>query len=158
MHRIGIISDTHGLLRPEVEKSLRGCERILRGGDINSPEILRALEEIAPTFAVRGRAPCAWEMPSSTDSRPFSRCFIRSHTASVSSASSSSPAAPSRGNTSGWRVISLVTSRSHTSSMSKGSWGSCAQICAWNTDWSSMSPSSSRMLSRSPHSTASMYS
>lgn len=60
MHRIGIISDTHGLLRPEVEKSLRGCERILHGGDINSPEILRALEGIAPTFAVRGNNDKDW--------------------------------------------------------------------------------------------------
>ena len=60
MHRIGIISDTHGLLRPEVEKTLRGCERILHGGDINSPEILRALEEIAPTFAVRGNNDKEW--------------------------------------------------------------------------------------------------
>lgn len=60
MHRIGIISDTHGLLRPEVAEGLRGCERILHGGDINSPEILEALQKIAPTFAVRGNNDKEW--------------------------------------------------------------------------------------------------
>ena len=40
MHRIGIISDTHGLLRPEVSKALRGCDAILHGGDVNSPKTL----------------------------------------------------------------------------------------------------------------------
>lgn len=60
MHRIGIISDTHGLLRPEVAEGLQDCERILHGGDISSPEILRALEGIAPTFAVRGNNDRDW--------------------------------------------------------------------------------------------------
>lgn len=60
MHRIGIISDTHGLLRPEVAEVLRGCETILHGGDLSSPEILRALRGIAPTFAVRGNNDGAW--------------------------------------------------------------------------------------------------
>ena len=54
MHKIGVISDTHGMLRWEVEETLRGCEAILHGGDINSPEILSALRRIAPTYAVRG--------------------------------------------------------------------------------------------------------
>ena len=49
MHRIGIISDTHGLLRPEVAEILQGCEAILHGGDINSPDILDKLNQIAPT-------------------------------------------------------------------------------------------------------------
>lgn len=60
MHRIGIISDTHGLLRPEVAEGLRGCERILHGGDISSAEILEALQGIAPTFAVRGNNDKDW--------------------------------------------------------------------------------------------------
>lgn len=60
MHRIGIISDTHGLLRPEVTEILRGCEAILHGGDINSPEILEALEKTAPTYVVRGNNDKAW--------------------------------------------------------------------------------------------------
>lgn len=60
MHRIGIISDTHGLLRPEVAEGLQGCEKILHGGDINKPEILRALDKIAPTLAVRGNNDRDW--------------------------------------------------------------------------------------------------
>lgn len=60
MHRIGIISDTHGLLRPEVEKALYSCEVILHGGDINNPEILEKLSRIAPTYAVRGNNDKEW--------------------------------------------------------------------------------------------------
>lgn len=51
---IGVISDTHGLLRPEAEEALRGSELILHAGDIGTPEILRELKRIAPTVAVRG--------------------------------------------------------------------------------------------------------
>ncbi len=54
MHKIGVISDTHGLLRPEVVKVLQGCELILHGGDLGSGEIMGALEQIAPVYAVRG--------------------------------------------------------------------------------------------------------
>lgn len=60
MHRIGIISDTHGLLRPEVLEVLRGCEAILHGGDINSPGILDELNGIATTHAVRGNNDKEW--------------------------------------------------------------------------------------------------
>lgn len=51
---IGIIADTHGLLRPEALAALAGVERILHAGDIGSPEVLAALEAIAPVLAVRG--------------------------------------------------------------------------------------------------------
>ncbi len=51
---IGVISDTHGLLRPEALDALRGSERILHAGDIGKPEILAALGKIAPVTAVRG--------------------------------------------------------------------------------------------------------
>jgi putative phosphoesterase len=51
---IGVISDTHGLLRPEAVSALRGVERIIHAGDIGAPEILTALAEIAPVTAVRG--------------------------------------------------------------------------------------------------------
>lgn len=51
---IGVISDTHGLLRPEALTALRGSEAILHAGDIGDPEILKALERIAPVTAVRG--------------------------------------------------------------------------------------------------------
>jgi uncharacterized protein len=51
---IGVISDTHGLLRPEVVELLRGSEHIIHAGDIGSPEIVPALEKIAPVTAIRG--------------------------------------------------------------------------------------------------------
>ena len=52
--RIGLISDTHGLLRPEALDFLRGSDRIVHGGDIGGPEILVALSAIAPLTVVRG--------------------------------------------------------------------------------------------------------
>jgi putative phosphoesterase len=51
---IGIISDTHGLLRPEAGELLRGSEHIIHAGDIGSPEIIPQLEKIAPVTAIRG--------------------------------------------------------------------------------------------------------
>lgn len=54
MLRIGIISDTHGLLRPEALEALRCSDHIIHGGDIGKPEILQALSDIAPLSAVRG--------------------------------------------------------------------------------------------------------
>jgi len=51
---IGVISDTHGLLRREAIESLRGSEHIIHAGDIGSPEIIPALEKIAPVTAIRG--------------------------------------------------------------------------------------------------------
>ena len=51
---IGLISDTHGVLRPEARVALRGCAHILHAGDICDPAVLRQLEEIAPVTAVRG--------------------------------------------------------------------------------------------------------
>ena len=50
----GIISDTHGLLRPEALRALRGSDRILHAGDVGAPEILEALAQIAPVTAIRG--------------------------------------------------------------------------------------------------------
>ncbi|MGK6308761.1 metallophosphoesterase family protein [Variovorax sp. DT-64] len=54
MYRIGLISDTHGLLRPEALAFLRGCEHIVHGGDIGDPRILEQLAALAPVTAVRG--------------------------------------------------------------------------------------------------------
>jgi len=51
---IGVISDTHGLLRPEAVELLRGSEHIIHAGDIGSAEIVPALEKIAPVTAIRG--------------------------------------------------------------------------------------------------------
>ncbi len=53
-HLIGVISDTHGLLRPQAVAVLQGVELIIHAGDIGGPEILAALEKIAPVQAVRG--------------------------------------------------------------------------------------------------------
>jgi putative phosphoesterase len=52
--RIGIISDTHGLLRPEAEKHLAGVDHIIHGGDIGRPDVLVTLRRIAPVTAIRG--------------------------------------------------------------------------------------------------------
>ena len=52
--RIGLISDTHGLLRPQALEALRGSELILHAGDVGKPEILTALGELAVVIAVRG--------------------------------------------------------------------------------------------------------
>lgn len=51
---LGVISDTHGLLRNEAVEGLRGVDRILHAGDVGDPKILDALAQIAPVHAVRG--------------------------------------------------------------------------------------------------------
>ena len=51
---VGVISDTHGLLRPEAVAALRGCSQIIHAGDIGRPDVLDNLRRIAPTVAVRG--------------------------------------------------------------------------------------------------------
>ena len=54
VHTVGVISDTHGLLRPEALAALAGVERIVHAGDIGAPDVLEALGRIAPVTAVRG--------------------------------------------------------------------------------------------------------
>ena len=51
---IGLISDTHGLLRPEAVRALAGCELIVHAGDVGKPEIIDRLQAVAPVVAVRG--------------------------------------------------------------------------------------------------------
>jgi putative phosphoesterase len=51
---VGVISDTHGLVRPEAVRALRGADLIIHAGDIGSPGVLDQLRAAAPTFAVRG--------------------------------------------------------------------------------------------------------
>ncbi len=51
---IGIISDTHGLLRPEARARLAGVDHIIHAGDIGRPEVIAGLRELAPTTAIRG--------------------------------------------------------------------------------------------------------
>jgi uncharacterized protein len=52
--RVGVISDTHGLLRPEAIRALQGSDVIIHAGDIGKGEVIERLRELAPTFAVRG--------------------------------------------------------------------------------------------------------
>ena len=61
--RVGIISDTHGLLRPRAIEALRGSEVIIHAGDVGKPGIIQELRRIAPVFAVRGNVDNqAWAM------------------------------------------------------------------------------------------------
>ena len=55
MTLLGVISDTHGLLRPEALDALSGSELIIHAGDVGKPEILERPREIAPVVAVRGK-------------------------------------------------------------------------------------------------------
>lgn len=57
---VAVLSDTHGLLRPEVMEIIKGCDLILHGGDINGKEIIDQLEEIAPVYVVRGNNDKEW--------------------------------------------------------------------------------------------------
>jgi len=61
--KIGVLSDTHGLLRPEVAPALAGVDRILHLGDVGKPSILKDLAKIAPLTAIRGNVdregPCS---------------------------------------------------------------------------------------------------
>jgi uncharacterized protein len=61
--KVGVISDTHGLLRPEAVAALRGVERILHAGDVGDASILDQLGQVAPVTAIRGNidgsGPCA---------------------------------------------------------------------------------------------------
>lgn len=67
--KVGILSDTHGLLRQEAIAALEGCDVILHGGDINHQSILDRLEQIAPVYVVRGNNDKEWaeHIPTSLD-------------------------------------------------------------------------------------------
>lgn len=52
--RIGVVSDTHGLLRPDAVRRLAGVDRILHAGDIGRPEVIEGLRAVAPVDAIRG--------------------------------------------------------------------------------------------------------
>ena len=56
---LGVISDTHGLLRPQAVEALRGVAHILHAGDIGAPEVLEELRKLAPVTAVRGNVDTA---------------------------------------------------------------------------------------------------
>ena len=60
---IGVISDTHGLLRREAVEALKGCSRIIHAGDVGSPDVLNRLRDFAPVTAVRGNVDTgAWAL------------------------------------------------------------------------------------------------
>jgi hypothetical protein len=80
--RVGLISDTHGLLRAEAERELHGSDYIVHAGDICDPAILEALERIAPLTAVRGnndRGPWAERLPQTSTLRVGSVQILAIH-------------------------------------------------------------------------------
>ncbi len=82
MKRVGVISDTHGLLRPEAVAALAGVDLILHAGDVGEPGILRELERIAPVRAVRGnvdRGPWAERLPRETEVRLGDHTLLMIH-------------------------------------------------------------------------------
>jgi putative phosphoesterase len=69
--RIGIISDTHGLLRPEAEAGLVGVDHIIHGGDIGRPDIINSLSRIAPVTAIRGNVDTGAWADEYSDTKTF---------------------------------------------------------------------------------------
>lgn len=59
-HRIAVLSDTHGLLRPEAIEVMKSCEAALHAGDAGSPEVVERMEKICPTYIVQGNVDRAW--------------------------------------------------------------------------------------------------
>jgi putative phosphoesterase len=82
MARLGIISDTHGLLRPEACRALEGVDRILHAGDIGDQDVLDALARIAPVTAVAGNndhGPWTRSLPETVDVRIGSVTLVMTH-------------------------------------------------------------------------------
>jgi uncharacterized protein len=73
---VGLISDTHGLLRPEAVDALCGSDLIIHAGDVGDPQILRQLEKLAPTHAVRGNI----------DTQPWAKALPDFHVVEVGEA------------------------------------------------------------------------
>ena len=70
---LGLISDTHGLLRPQAVDALRGCELIIHAGDVGKPEVLDGLKALGPVLAVRGNVdegPWAQALPETAAAEP----------------------------------------------------------------------------------------
>ena len=102
---IGVISDTHGLLRPEALKALASVEHIIHAGDIGSPEIVARLKDIAPVTAIRGNVdtqPWAQGLP------PWEVATIRGRTIYVIHDRGTSPLDPV---TAGFEMV--VSGHSH---------------------------------------------
>ena len=78
--RVGLISDTHGLLRPEARTFLAGCDYIIHGGDVGCADILEELAAMAPLIAVRGnndKEPWAERLPDDRDDQGGRRIRLR---------------------------------------------------------------------------------
>ena len=81
MKRLAILSDTHGLLRPEVTAAIQVCDAILHGGDINRQEMIDTLRNIAPVYVVRGNNDKEWaeSLPLSLDLTLFGLHIFMTH-------------------------------------------------------------------------------
>ena len=80
--KVGIISDTHGLLRPQALRVLEGVDHIVHGGDIGDPELIATLRGVAPVTAIRGNVDIeAWaaEFPEMAEVRLGGRSFYVLH-------------------------------------------------------------------------------
>ncbi len=103
--RIGVISDTHGLLRPEAVTALEGMRHILHAGDVGDPAILDALARIAPVTAIRGnvdRGDLAADLPETVI---VTQCGLGIHMIHDRKALRADPAAE------GWDVV--ISGHSH---------------------------------------------
>jgi len=77
---VGVISDTHGLVRPEAKTVLQACGTIVHAGDIGKPEVLEELREIAPVTAIRGNVDIwAADMPDTKVVEIEGRCLYILH-------------------------------------------------------------------------------
>ncbi len=80
--RVGVISDTHGLVRPEAADALQGCDLIVHAGDVGEPEVLETLAAIAPVVAIRGnndRGPWAMALPETAVVEVGTACLYLVH-------------------------------------------------------------------------------
>lgn len=82
MHTLGVISDTHGLLREEAVALLRGVDHIIHAGDIGNPTIIESLESVAPVSAIRGNIdvePWAFAFPDTLQATLFGQKIFVIH-------------------------------------------------------------------------------
>ena len=106
---VGVISDTHGHLYPQVAKLLQGLDHILHAGDVGSPEVLRALRLIAPVTAARGNMDTGgWAdaLPSRAEVELGGVCIVVGHIA---------PRPDGAGR--GGRPVVVVSGHSHVASL-----------------------------------------
>lgn len=68
--RVAVLSDTHGLLRPEVMRAVAECDAVIHAGDLDQPSVLETLQRMAPVYVVRGNND--WTLPEGV---PMSLCF-----------------------------------------------------------------------------------